>query len=84
MIDGAQGYAIEPGGQKFRPSGVNRCRDGEHAHGFMEEGGLLALRLGECDRDLGAAERDWQAGKSCAGAVIEERSDAEGQSAGMV
>jgi hypothetical protein len=46
--------------------------DAGDADGFLEEGGLFALGLGEGDGYVRAADGDGDAGEACSGAVVEE------------
>ena len=68
--------------QRLCAGGVDGDGETENADGFLEEGGLLALRFGQGDGDLGAADCDGDAGKAGAGAEVEKGGDAGGEGAG--
>ena len=82
VVDGAKGYAVELGGEGFGAGGVDFGGDAGDADGFVEEGGFFALRLGEDDGYLWAADGDGDAGEACSRAEVEEGGDAGGEGLG--
>jgi len=81
-VDSAECNAIECLGQGFGAAGVDAGGDAGDADSLLEEGGFFVLGFSESDGDLGAADRDGDAGKTGSRAVVEEGGDDGGKGLG--